>query len=150
MGAIPADSALLCSRDGTLKLGKLICLYDDNQISIDGDTAGWFTDDTPARFRAYGWHVIPEANQLLAGLALLAVTLYLVKRGRNPWFTGLPMLFMLVSTVVAMLSNLLFGTFLYGAVPLATGLLFFAVAWLGFNRRRRGRERDARQTRRCR
>jgi len=52
------------------------------------------------------WQLFGTTNQLLAGLALLVVTLYLVKRGRNPWFTGLPMLFMLVSTVVAMLSNL--------------------------------------------
>jgi transketolase len=47
-----------CSLAGTLGLGKLIAIYDDNGISIDGETAGWFTDDTPARFRAYGWHVI--------------------------------------------------------------------------------------------
>ena len=47
-----------CSLAGTLGLGKLICLYDDNGISIDGDVSGWFTDDTAARFRAYGWHVI--------------------------------------------------------------------------------------------
>ena len=52
------------------------------------------------------WQLFGTTNQLLAGLALLAVTLYLVKRGRNPWFTGVPMLFMLVSTVVAMISNL--------------------------------------------
>jgi transketolase len=43
---------------GTLGLGKLVCLYDDNGISIDGDVAGWFGDDTPARFAAYGWNVI--------------------------------------------------------------------------------------------
>jgi transketolase len=43
---------------GTLGLGKLICFYDDNGISIDGHVSGWFTDDTAARFRAYGWHVI--------------------------------------------------------------------------------------------
>ena len=43
---------------GTLKLGKLIALYDDNGISIDGRVDGWFTDDTAGRFRAYGWHVI--------------------------------------------------------------------------------------------
>jgi transketolase len=42
---------------GKLGLGKLICLYDDNGISIDGDTSGWFADDTVQRFRAYGWHV---------------------------------------------------------------------------------------------
>ena len=43
---------------GTLGLGKLICLYDDNGISIDGKVAGWFADDTPRRFEAYGWQVI--------------------------------------------------------------------------------------------
>jgi transketolase len=43
---------------GTLGLGKLICLYDDNGISIDGKVAGWFADDTPKRFEAYGWQVI--------------------------------------------------------------------------------------------
>ena len=47
-----------CSLAGTLGLGKLICFYDDNGISIDGHVEGWFTDDTPARFRAYGWHVV--------------------------------------------------------------------------------------------
>jgi len=47
-----------CSLAGTLKLGKLICLYDDNDISIDGNVSGWFTDDTAARFEAYGWQVI--------------------------------------------------------------------------------------------
>ncbi len=52
------------------------------------------------------WQLFGTVNQLLAGLALLVVTLYLKQRGRNPWFTGLPMAFMLVSTVVAMLSNL--------------------------------------------
>jgi len=48
----------VCSLAGTLKLGKLICLYDDNGISIDGDVAGWFADDTTQRFTAYGWEVI--------------------------------------------------------------------------------------------
>jgi len=48
-----------CSLAGTLGLGKLIALYDDNGISIDGHVEGWFTDDTPQRFAAYGWHVIP-------------------------------------------------------------------------------------------
>jgi transketolase len=51
-----------CSLAGTLGLGKLICLYDDNGISIDGHVEGWFTDDTPKRFEAYGWHVIPNVN----------------------------------------------------------------------------------------
>jgi transketolase len=47
---------------GTLGLGKLTCLYDDNGISIDGSIEGWFTDDTPARFRAYGWHVVTDVD----------------------------------------------------------------------------------------
>jgi len=47
---------------GTLGLGKLIAFYDDNGISIDGDVEGWFTDDTPARFIAYGWQVINDVN----------------------------------------------------------------------------------------
>ena len=47
-----------CSLAGTLGLGKLIAFYDDNDVSIDGDVSGWFTDDTPARFDAYGWHVV--------------------------------------------------------------------------------------------
>ncbi|WP_029990916.1 transketolase [Tatumella ptyseos] len=47
-----------CSLAGTLKLGKLIAFYDDNGISIDGHTDGWFTDDTGTRFEAYHWHVI--------------------------------------------------------------------------------------------
>ena len=54
---------------GTLKLGKLVALYDDNGISIDGDVAGWFGDDTPARFRACGWQVIgPVDGHDLAAL----------------------------------------------------------------------------------
>jgi transketolase len=47
-----------CSLAGTLKLGKLIAFYDDNNISIDGEVDGWFTDDTPQRFESYGWQVI--------------------------------------------------------------------------------------------
>ena len=53
-----------CSLAGTLGLGKLIVLYDDNGISIDGKVSGWFTDDTPARFAAYGWHVVPGVDGL--------------------------------------------------------------------------------------
>ncbi|WP_153117104.1 transketolase [Rhodocyclus tenuis] len=49
----------VCSLAGTLGLGKLIAFYDDNGISIDGHVEGWFTDDTPGRFAAYGWQVIP-------------------------------------------------------------------------------------------
>ncbi|NLO80808.1 MAG: transketolase [Xanthomonadaceae bacterium] len=51
-----------CSLAGTFKLGKLICIYDDNGISIDGKVEGWFTDDTPARFEAYGWHVVRNVD----------------------------------------------------------------------------------------
>jgi transketolase len=51
-----------CSLAGTLGLNKLIALYDDNGISIDGHVAGWFADDTPKRFEAYGWNVIPAVN----------------------------------------------------------------------------------------
>ena len=52
----------VASLAGTLKLGKLIVLYDDNGISIDGKVKGWFTDDTPKRFEAYGWEVIPDVD----------------------------------------------------------------------------------------
>lgn len=51
-----------CSLAGHLGLGKLIGFYDDNGISIDGEVHGWFTDDTPKRFEAYGWHVIPRVD----------------------------------------------------------------------------------------
>ena len=51
-----------CSLAGTLRLGKLVVFYDDNGISIDGETKGWFTDDTAGRFAAYGWHVIPDVD----------------------------------------------------------------------------------------
>ena len=57
-----------CSLAGALGLGKLVAIYDDNNISIDGevrghgDTPGWFLDDTPKRFDAYGWHVIPKVD----------------------------------------------------------------------------------------
>jgi transketolase len=51
-----------CSLAGTLGLGKLIVFYDDNGISIDGHVKGWFTDDTPRRFEAYGWHVVPNVD----------------------------------------------------------------------------------------
>ena len=47
---------------GTWGLGKLVAFWDDNKISIDGNTDGWFTDDTPARFEAYGWHVIRNVD----------------------------------------------------------------------------------------
>jgi len=52
----------VASLAGTLKLGKLIAIYDDNGISIDGEVCGCFTDDTPARFEAYGWEVLREVD----------------------------------------------------------------------------------------
>ncbi|MDH3265825.1 MAG: transketolase [Gammaproteobacteria bacterium] len=51
-----------CSLAGTLKLGKLIALYDNNNISIDGEVDGWFTDDTVKRFESYGWQVIAAVD----------------------------------------------------------------------------------------
>ncbi len=51
-----------CSLAGTMKLGKLIAFWDDNGISIDGHVTGWFTDDTPARFEAYQWHVVRDVD----------------------------------------------------------------------------------------
>ncbi|WP_213608909.1 transketolase [Pseudoalteromonas sp.] len=51
-----------CSLAGTLGLGKLVAFWDDNGISIDGEVEGWFSDDTPARFKAYGWHVISDVD----------------------------------------------------------------------------------------
>ena len=64
----------VASLAGTLKLGKLVAIYDDNGISIDGEVHGWFTDDTPKRFEAYGWHVIRgvdghDADAVKAALA---------------------------------------------------------------------------------
>ena len=52
----------VCSLAGTLKLDKLVAFYDDNGISIDGEVHGWFTDDTPKRFAAYGWNVVPGVD----------------------------------------------------------------------------------------
>jgi len=51
-----------CSLAGTLGLGKLIVFWDDNGISIDGEVEDWFTDDTPGRFNAYGWHVVADVD----------------------------------------------------------------------------------------
>ena len=52
----------VCSLAGTLGLGKLIVLYDDNNISIDGHVDGWFTEDIPKRFESYGWEVVPNVD----------------------------------------------------------------------------------------
>jgi transketolase len=63
---------------GHLKLGKLIVFYDDNGISIDGKVAGWFTDDTPKRFEAYGWHVVKNVDGHDADAVAAAI-----KKARN-------------------------------------------------------------------
>jgi transketolase len=52
-----------CSLAGVLKLNKLIAFYDDNGISIDGEVVNWFHDDTPKRFEAYGWNVVPNVDR---------------------------------------------------------------------------------------
>jgi transketolase len=62
-----------CSLAGTLGLGKLIVIYDDNGISIDGEVKNWYTDDTPARFAAYGWHVVPDVDGHDAGAIASAI-----------------------------------------------------------------------------
>ncbi len=62
-----------CSLAGTLGLGKLIALYDDNGISIDGPVRGWFTDDTAARFEAYGWQVIRDVDGHDSAAVLAAI-----------------------------------------------------------------------------
>ena len=51
-----------CALAGKLELGKLIAFWDDNKISIDGDTNGWFTENVAQRYRAYGWHVIENID----------------------------------------------------------------------------------------
>ena len=62
-----------CSLAGTLGLGKLIAFYDDNNISIDGEVEGWFTDDTPKRFDAYNWHVVKDVDGHDADAIIAAV-----------------------------------------------------------------------------
>ena len=72
----------VCSLAGTLGLGKLIVFYDDNGISIDGEVAGWFSDDTPKRFAAYAWQVIPDVDGHDAGAIRAAVDLARADRAR--------------------------------------------------------------------
>lgn len=64
----------VCSLAGTLGLGKLICCYDDNGISIDGEVRDWFSDDTPKRFRAYGWDVNAKVDGHDPGAVIAAIT----------------------------------------------------------------------------
>jgi transketolase len=63
-----------CSLAGTLGLGKLILFYDDNGISIDGKVIGWFRDDTPKRFAAYGWHVVSDVDGMDGEAVACAIT----------------------------------------------------------------------------
>ena len=71
-----------CSFAGTLGLGKLIMFYDDNGISIDGRVVGWFTDDTAERFRAYGWHVVPNVDGLDGEAVVAAIAAARAETGR--------------------------------------------------------------------
>jgi transketolase len=71
-----------CSLAGTLGLGKLIVFYDDNGISIDGKVAGWFKDNTPERFAAYGWHVVPNVDGLDAAAVARAIAAARAETGR--------------------------------------------------------------------
>ncbi|MTW13500.1 transketolase [Pseudoduganella eburnea] len=72
----------VCSLAGTLGLKKLIALYDDNGISIDGKVEGWFTDDTPKRFEAYGWNVIRSVDG--HDVAALSVAIEQAKKSDKP------------------------------------------------------------------
>jgi len=71
-----------CSLAGTLQLGKLIAIWDDNGISIDGDVKGWFTDDTPERFRAYGWQVIEGVDGHDFGAVNKAISTAMVEESK--------------------------------------------------------------------
>jgi len=72
----------VCSLAGVLGLEKLVCFYDDNGISIDGHVTGWFRDDTPARFEAYGWRVIREVDGHDHGALDAAIRMALEPAGR--------------------------------------------------------------------
>ena len=73
-----------CSLAGTLKLGKLICLYDDNGISIDGEIDGWFTDDTAKRFESYGWQVIDNVDGHDSAAVAAAIEAAIAEYGSQP------------------------------------------------------------------
>lgn len=77
MEGVSAEAASLA---GTLKLGKLIYLYDDNKITIEGDTANYFNEDVPARLRAYGWHIIGPVD----GMDITAVDSALAEAHKHP------------------------------------------------------------------
>ena len=71
-----------CSLAGTLGLGKLVVFYDDNNISIDGEVEGWFTDNTPQRFESYGWQVIPKVDGHDAGEIRAAIEMAQADKNR--------------------------------------------------------------------
>ncbi|MBC7782185.1 MAG: transketolase, partial [Proteobacteria bacterium] len=73
-----------CSLAGRLRLGKLIAFYDDNGISIDGRVEGWFTDDTPKRFEAYGWRVLRAVDGHDAAAVEQAIASACAGEGRQP------------------------------------------------------------------
>ena len=73
-----------CSLAGVLGLGKLVAIYDDNGISIDGKVAGWFRDNTPMRFAAYGWNVIPNVDGHDTKAIEGALAEVLAENGRKP------------------------------------------------------------------
>ena len=109
-------------------------------MALIGVFAVYKIDGRPAGLAL--WQLFGTTNQLLAGLALLVITLYLRQRGRNFWVTGIPMVFMMVSTVIAMIANLrrfwnLWGSgggllFVVGAVLLALAIWLCAEAVLRF------------------
>ncbi|MDR1075448.1 MAG: transketolase [Xanthomonadaceae bacterium] len=79
MEGISHEAAALAA---TWKLGKLICFWDDNRISIDGNTQGWFTEDTPARFEAYGWQVVRGVDGHDADSIKAAIETALIETGK--------------------------------------------------------------------
>lgn len=118
---------------------ELICLP-----FLDTDTSKEMpVVDAELKARGYpGWLVRVLRGVALPGLWYQLVVWEWGSLGAYDVFLGYSVIFVVVSPFVAMLSNLLLGTLLWGAVPLVAGLLLFAVAWHGLNRRRRGNERD--------
>ncbi len=72
----------VASLAGTIGLPKLTCIYDDNGISIDGEIDGWFTDDTPGRFEAYGWHVVRDVDGHDHAAVLAALNAAIAETGK--------------------------------------------------------------------
>ena len=118
-----------CSLAGTLRLSKLVALYDDNGISIDGHVDGWFTDDTAARFRAYGWHVLGPVD----GHDSVAVDAALVRaHDQTVGPTGKPTLIICRTTIGKGAPTKAGGHDVHGA-PLGTGELAAFKAAIGWS-----------------